>query len=81
MTSFLSYFDNLFLSNDWNKEIAMDQVSFTKHGFETEFYQVMLDSLSNKKYRVSIPIANSAYQYVTYFTTLSQAYNYLNRHI
>lgn len=81
MTSFTSYFDNLFLSNDWNKEIAMDQVSFTKHGFETEFYQVMMDSLSNKKYRVSIPIANSAYQYVTYFSSLSQAYNYLNMHI
>ena len=81
MTSFTSYFDNLFLSNGWNKEIAMDQVSFTKHAFETEFYQIMMDSSSSKKYRVSIPIANSAYQYVTYFTTLSQAYNYLNRHI
>ena len=81
MPSFTSYFDNLFLSNDWNKEIAMDQVSFSKHGFETEFYQIMMDSSSSKKYRVSIPIANSAYQYVTYFTSLSQAYHYLNTHI
>lgn len=81
MASFTSYFDNLFLTNDWNKEIAMDRVSFSKHGFETEYYQVIMDSSSSKKYRVSIPIANSAYQYVTYFSSLIQAFNYMNTHI
>lgn len=81
MTAFTSYFDNLFMENAWNKEICSNHVSFSKHGFETEFYQIMMDNSQHCKYRVSIPLADSNYQYVTYFDSKEEAFTYIKKHI
>ena len=51
-------------------------------GNETCFYEIKESIEHDKKYkyRTSVSLDNSEYQYVTYFDDLSQAISYVNKH-
>jgi len=51
-------------------------------GNETCFYEIkeFIEHDKKYKYRTSVSLDNSEYQYVTYFDDLSQAISYVNKH-
>lgn len=50
-------------------------------GNETCFYEIKeMENKIRKKYRTSISLENSIYQYVTYFDEYIEALEYIKRH-
>jgi len=54
---------------------------YNEKGNETSFYEINeYPNRTKNKFRISIPLDNSIYQYVTYFDHYYEAYNYLKKH-
>lgn len=67
--------DKIFLENGWYLcENKMNKLCYTKLGYETDIFDIQI---FEKEIQISIPIRNSPYQYVTYFTDYFQASEYL----
>jgi hypothetical protein len=69
--------DEMFKSNGWHMtKNEMNWISYTKAGYETEFFDIKLDA--NKVY-VSIPVKNSIFQYTTSFKDYFTASEYVEQ--
>ena len=69
--------DELFKSNGWHMTInEMNQISYTKSGNETEFFDIKID---RTKVYVSVPIKNSIFQYTTSFKDYFTASEYVEQ--
>lgn len=67
--------DNIFKEHGWHLcQNKMNKICYTKLGYETDIFDIQI---FEKEIQVSIPIRNSPYQYVTYFTDYFQASEYL----
>lgn len=66
---------SMFKENGWHMtKNEMDWICFTKKGYETEYFEIKLDSTT---IYVSIPIKNSIYQYTTSFKDYYNAVEYI----
>lgn len=53
---------------------------YSENGNETSFYEIIEYPKKCKNiYRTSFPLYNSAYQYVTYFDDIFEAYDYIKQ--
>jgi len=69
--------DEMFKSNGWHMtKNEMNWISYTKTGFETEFFDIKLDT--NTVY-VSVPVKNSIFQYITSFKDYFTATEYVEQ--
>ncbi len=67
--------DSLFKTNGWHlTNNNFEHITYTKFGFETEFFEIKLDK--NNIY-VSIPLKKIPYQYKTSFTNYFLATEYI----
>ena len=66
-----------FNNNDNNNLVYYHSTKFD----ETAFYEIIeCSQAKSTKYRVSVSIQNSVYQYVTFFIKLDDALEYVNKH-
>jgi len=67
--------DTMFKDNGWHIiKNEMNWICYTKIGHETELFDIKIEP---KIIKVSIPIKNSPYQFVTSFTDYFQASEYI----
>jgi len=84
INSELKLLDNLFKSNGWHKindldndtdnDNLLDNIIYSKHGNETEFFKIELD---NNTIYVSVPLKNSTFQYKTKIIDYYSAIKYI----
>jgi hypothetical protein len=69
------FLDTMFRENGWvSTKNEIDWLCYTKPGFETEFFEIKIDS---SKIYVSIPLKNSIFQYSTSFKNYFSASEYI----
>lgn len=69
------FLDLMFKENGWiTIKNEVDWVCFSKPGFETEYFEIKIDS---SKIYVSIPLRNSIFQYKTSFKDYFTASEYI----
>ncbi len=69
------FLDSMFRENNWIRiKNEVDWICFTKPGFETEYFEIKIDS---SKIYVSIPLRNSIFQYKTSFKDYFTACEYV----
>ena len=67
--------DSLFKQNGWHLiKNEMNWMSYTKLSNETDLFDIKIDK---KSIRVSVPIKNSPYQFITAFKDYFQASEYI----
>ena len=71
--------DELFETNNWHKvQNEINWICYTKFGHETEVFDI---KIFKNEIRVSIPIHNSLYQYVSSFNSYYNASEYIETHL
>jgi len=71
------FIDELFQSNGWFlTKNELNYICYTKKGFETDIFEIKIDSTS---IRVSVPVKNSPFQYVTSFKDYFSASEYIEK--
>jgi hypothetical protein len=67
--------NSMFKEHGWNLiKNEMDWICFSKPGFETEFFEIKIDT---SRIFVSVPIKNSIFQYRTSFKDYYNASEYI----
>lgn len=67
--------DKIFKEHGWHmSKNEMNCISYTKQGFETDFFDILIEP---KNIRVSVPIKNSPFQYITKFDDYFSASEYV----
>lgn len=67
----------LFTKNGWHLTLNHeDHFSYTKRSYELNIFEV---TIQKDRIYVSVPIFNSPFQYKTYFTDYTSAYNYIEQ--
>lgn len=67
--------DTMFKENGWHMtKNEVNWICYSKFGHETEFFDIKIEQ---KSIRVSVPIKNSSYQYVTTFNSYFEASEYI----
>lgn len=67
----------LFTKNGWHLDLNDEfQFRYVKRGFELNIFEV---TIQKDRIYVSVPIFNSPFQYKTYFTDYTSAYNYIEQ--
>ena len=67
--------DTMFKENGWHMvKNEMNWMSYTKFSNETDLFDIKIDQ---KSIRVSVPIKNSPYQFITAFKDYFQASEYI----
>lgn len=70
-------FDSLFIQYGWCMTLnEMTHISYTKTGDETSYFDIQI---VGNKIRVSVPIRNSPYQFVTMFFDFFNATEYVEQ--
>ncbi len=67
--------DQVFREHGWNMtKNEMNYISYGKQGLETDFFDIIVEA---KTIKVSVPIKNSPFQYVTTFNDYFSASEYV----
>jgi hypothetical protein len=67
----------LFTKHGWHlSQNNEEQFCYTKRSYELNIFEV---TIQKDKIYVSVPIFNSPFQYKTYFTDYTSAYNYIEQ--
>lgn len=67
----------LFIKNGWQLDLNNEfQFRYVKRGYELNIFEV---TIQKDRIYVSVPIINSPFQYKTYFTNYTLAYNYIEQ--
>ena len=71
--------DQLFKKHGWHiVKNEMNWICYTKFGNETDVYDIKIDA---SKIHVSVPLKNSPFNYVTFFTDYFSASEYIENHL
>lgn len=67
--------NNLFLENNWSQiENTTHLVTYSKHGFETDYFRIKMD---NNFVFVTVPLKQIPFVYITKFKDLAKATEYM----
>ena len=67
--------DQIFKEHGWYmSKNEINYISYTKQGLETDFFDIVIEQ---KSVRVSVPIKNSPFQYITKFDDYFSASEYV----